>query len=137
MRVATKSLRTVIISACVSSWVIGHPIAASSQVASFDCTKTTTAAEAAICRVPSLGAKDVEMATLYRTLATVHPTVSGMAYREFRDDLKDHQIDWLKNVRNACKEDVACLHNAYDQRINALSSTITRNLGLTYGETCD
>jgi uncharacterized protein len=135
MRVTTKSIPIVIISGCISSWVITYPIAASGQVASFECAKPAIAAEAAICRVPSLGAKDVEMATLYRILITVHPARSGMAYREFRDDLRNRQADWIKNIRNACKDDVACLHQAYDQRINTLSSTITKNLRLTYGET--
>jgi uncharacterized protein len=137
MGVATKSIPTVVTSACISGWIISYPIAASAQVASFECAKAATAAESAICRVPSLGAKDVEMATLYRILVTVHPARSGMAYREFRDDLRDRQADWIKNIRNGCKGDVACLHQAYDQRINALSSTIIKNLGLTYGKTFD
>ena len=137
MRVASRNLPKAMIGACVSSWLMCFPIAASAQVASFECAKSATAAESAICRVPSLGAKDVEMATLYRVLVTVHPARSGMAYREFRDDLRGRQTDWIKNIRNACKDDVACLHQAYDQRINALSSTITKNLGLTYGKTVD
>jgi uncharacterized protein len=137
MRVATKNLAKVIIGAGVSSWLMCHPIAASAQVASFECVKAATAAESAICRVPSLGAKDVEMATLYRILVTVHPVRSGMAYREFRDGLRGRQTDWIKNIRNACEDNVACLHQAYDQRIDALTSTIIKNLGLTYGKTFD
>jgi len=134
MGVATKCCLTVLISAGVSGWVIGYPNAASAQVASFDCAKAATAAEATICRVSSLGAKDVELTTLYRILVTVHPTPGGMAYREFRDDQQDRQTKWLNNVRNACEDRVACLHEAYDQRIKALSATIIENVGLTYGE---
>jgi uncharacterized protein len=135
MRVATKSL--VAVSVCISSWVIGYPLPASAQIASFECANTAIPAEAAICRVASLGAKDVEMATLYRILVTVHPAQAGMAFREFRDDLHDSQTNWLKHVRNACKDNVACLHQSYDRRINALTATITETLGLTYGRRFD
>jgi uncharacterized protein len=136
MREATKSI-TAFISACLASWIAGYPIAASAQVASFECARAAIEAEATICRVASLGAKDVELATLYRVLVTVHPARSGMAYREFRDNQRDRQTEWLKKVRDACKDDVDCLLQAYDRRIKALSSTIIENLGLTFGQNAD
>jgi uncharacterized protein len=134
MRLATKSL--VAVSACVSSWLICYPIPASAQIASFECAKTAIPAEAAICRIASLGAKDVEMATLYRILVMVHPAQAGMSLRELRDDLHDSQTNWLI-VRNACEDDAACLRHSYDRRINALTATITENVGLTYGRMFD
>ncbi|VFU06912.1 lysozyme inhibitor LprI family protein [Methylocella tundrae] len=121
----------------VSAWLIGGSLTASAQVASFDCAKAATSTEVAICREPLLGAKDIKMAAYYQILVSVEPAWSGMAYREFRDNQHDLQANWVTQARNACEGDVACLELAYDRRIDELTSTIAKSLGLTYGRMCD
>ncbi len=117
--------------------LIAAPAGAHAQVASFDCAKAAVPAELAICQTPSLGAKDVKMAAFYEILETAAPAWAGMAYREFRDNQRDLQANWITETRNACQGDIACLQQAYDKRIDELSSTITKTLGLTYGRMCD
>lgn len=123
------------LSACVLS--LGLHSTAQAQVASFDCAKASTPTEHTICSMPSLGAKDVRMATIYQILQTVSPAVSGMVFREFRGGIQEQQVKWLKRERDICNEDRACLEQAYDQRIAALQKTLKENVGLTYGRMCD
>lgn len=120
----------------VCAWLAAaSPVSA--QVASFDCADVASPAETAICREPSLGAKDVRMAAFYQVLEEAAPAWSGMAYREFRDAERDRQAAWIANERAACGGDIACLERAYDARIAELRSTIAKSLGLTYGRMCD
>lgn len=111
--------------------------ATQAQVASFDCARAATATERTICATPALGEKDVRMATYYQILQEVRPAVSGMVFREFRGHIRQEQKDWLTQQRNVCRDDAACLEQAYDRRIGALRDTIAKNLGLTYGRMCD
>jgi uncharacterized protein len=115
----------------VCAWVAAMPLPCSAQVASFDCAKAASPAEAAICREPSLGAKDLRMAAYYQVLEDAAPAWAGMAYREFRDGERQRQADWLTKERDACEGALACLQQAYDRRIAELMSTIAKNLGLT------
>ncbi len=77
------------------------------------------------------------MAAYYQLLQTAAPAWSGMAYREFRDNQRDLQASWIKLARNACGAEVACLERAYDRRLEELTGTIAKSLGLTYGRMCD
>ncbi len=122
---------------CVSAWLIGSVAVASAQVAGFDCAKAANPTEAAVCHDPSLGANDVKMTAYYQILETVNPAFSGMAYREFRDNLRDEQSQWMTQERNACNGDAGCLAQAYDRRNDQLLSMITKTLGVTYGRMCD
>ncbi|ACK49000.1 conserved hypothetical protein [Methylocella silvestris BL2] len=115
----------------------GLPATAAAQMASFDCARAELPAEKAICSVPALGARDIKMAAYYQVLTSVEPAWSGMAYREFRDNQRELQANWASKIRNVCAEDVACLSEAYDRRIDELTSTIGKSLGLTYGRMCD
>jgi uncharacterized protein len=121
----------------VCAWLAAAPAPCLAQIASFDCAKATNPAEAAICREPALGAKDIRLAAYYQVLEEAAPAWSGMAYREFRDAQRERQSDWLKKERDACGGDLTCLQQAYDSRIAELTSTIAKNLGLTYGQMCD
>jgi hypothetical protein len=121
----------------VATWTMGLHVSAHAQVASFDCAKAATPTEHAICSTPSLGAKDVRMATYYEVLQHASPAVSGMAYREFRDNIHDEQTNWLKRQRDVCKRDASCLEQTYDQRIKALRDTLMKNVAVTYGRMCD
>ncbi|PNG27947.1 lysozyme inhibitor LprI family protein [Methylocella silvestris] len=111
--------------------------AAPAQTASFDCAKAALPAEKTICSVPALEARDIKMAAYYQILTDVEPAWSGMAYREFRDNQRELQANWASKIRNVCAQDVACLGEAYDRRIDELASTIGKSLGLTYGRMCD
>jgi uncharacterized protein len=126
-----------VVALLVASSLVAWPLAATAQIASFDCAKTASATEAAICREPSLGAKDIRMAAYYQILEDVAPAWSGMAYREFRDAERQRQADWIAKQRDPCAGDLACLQQAYDRRIAELMSTLAKNLGLTYGRMCD
>ena len=118
--------------------VAGALLAASAglhaQVASFDCGKAATPTEHAICASPQLGRKDVIAATYYQLLLRLKPAVAGMAYREFYDNLRTQQAQWLRHDRDACGADTACLGRSYDQRIAALLKTYDDNAGLTFGQ---
>jgi uncharacterized protein len=98
---------------------------ASAQVASYDCAKAATATEHAICASPSLGRKDVIVASYYDLLLHLKPAIPGMAYREFDDRLRGEQQQFLA-TRNACGADTACLEKHYDVRLAALRQTAVR-----------
>ncbi|MBF0462382.1 MAG: DUF1311 domain-containing protein [Magnetococcales bacterium] len=60
---------------------------------------------------------DAELTRLDEQLGTVYKQATGQAAD--RDLLKKQQLDWLRQVRNPCPT-VACLTEAYRQRISAL-----------------
>lgn len=126
-----------VLNSLVAGFLTALPLACSAQAASFDCAKAASPVETAICREPSLGAKDIRMAAFYQVLETTAPAWSGMAYREFRDSERQRQADWIAKERDPCGDSIACLQQAYDKRIEELLSTIGKNLGLTYGRMCD
>lgn len=72
---------------------------------SFDCAKASSKVEKLICSDKSLSDTDAMLAEDYKALLAI------------TDDkgVKQRQLAWLKNVRNACN-DVACLKKAYDAR---------------------
>jgi uncharacterized protein len=98
---------------------------AAAQVASYDCAKADTATEHVICASPSLGRKDVIVATYYDVLLHLKPATAGMAYREFDDMLRDQQRKFLV-ARDACGANTACLAQRYDERMTALRTTADR-----------
>jgi uncharacterized protein len=112
------------------------PCAVHAQVASFNCAKAATPTEKAICQTPSLGAKDIRMATYFQVLQDAPPGVGGMGYREFRDGARTDQVAWVRQKRNTCQGDVGCLESAYDRRLDALRKLLADNLALTYGQRC-
>ncbi len=79
--------------------------------ASFDCTKAATWVEKAICADPELSQLDVDLNRYY--------LVATNALEESRTCLKADQLQWLKTVRNACKEK-ECLKAAYLNRLSEL-----------------
>lgn len=107
------------------------------QVASFDCRKAATPAERAVCATPDLGRKDVVVSTYYELLLRLKPASGGMAYREFADRVRDEQRQWLRDGRDACAGNVACLGRAYDARLATLAKTLDDNAALTFGRTMD
>lgn len=107
------------------------------QVASFDCGKASTPTERAICTAPELGRKDVTVAAYYQLLLRLKPAAAGMAYREFDDQVRAGQRQWLQGERDACRSDRRCLDRAYDRRIDALLKTFDANAALTFGRALD
>lgn len=132
-----KTERSIMQLLCGAVMLAGSWQAAHAQVASFDCAKAVTSTEKAICATPSLGAKDVRMASYYDVLQDIQPAVSGMVFREFRGYQRRQQAVWLKTVRDACGDRIDCLERAYDDRLLALKDVMAKNLGLTYGRMCD
>ncbi len=88
--------------------------AQSAQAASFDCGKAQTKVEKLICSDSSIGELDDEMSTAYQ-----------WALMRAKDKQKviEAQRRWLK-ARDACKEDSACLWNAYPTRIRELEALV-------------
>ncbi|WP_114238772.1 lysozyme inhibitor LprI family protein [Dyella sp. C9] len=112
-------------------------LAVHAQVASFDCRKATTLAERTVCATPALGRKDIAVATYYEVLLRLKPGASGMAYREFDDTIRDGQREWLQGQRDACGAELACLQRAYDERLDALRTSLDANAALTFGRSLD
>jgi uncharacterized protein len=92
------------------------------QTASYTCADASTATERAICASPELGRKDIVVSTYYDVLLRLKPAIPGMAYREFRDRLRNDQQQFLA-ARDACGADGACLNQRYDDRLTALRAT--------------
>ena len=104
---------------------------ATAQVASYDCTNAATATEHAICASPSLGRKDVIVATYYDLLLHLKPATGGMAYREFDDQLRGEQQQFLA-TRNACGANTNCLEKRYDDRLEVLRKTADRHAATVF-----
>ena len=109
---------------------------AHAQVASFDCAKAGTATEHAICATPSLGKKDIVLATYYDLLLNLSPAVGGMAYREFDDQVRDDQRNWVKSRRDPCQGNAGCLQRAYDERLAAMRKLLNDDAAMTFGRRC-
>jgi len=85
---------------------------------SFDCAKASSKVEKLICSDKNLSDTDAMLAEDYKALLAT------------TDDkgVKQRQLAWLKNVRNACN-DVACLQKAYDARGDELMRERARSKG--------
>jgi uncharacterized protein len=83
---------------------------------SFNCARARTFVEKAICRSPTLSAKDRRMSRMY-----FHDLATTQQYGEADDvwQLKEDQRLWLAR-RDRCQT-VGCLQAAYDQRIEELT----------------
>ena len=85
--------------------------------ASFDCKKASTFIESTICN-------DIELSKLDEQLA--------ITYKKVRDslsdktDLKNEQLDWLKNNRNKCMS-LECLKTSYTNRVLYLTNYDNRD----------
>jgi len=83
---------------------------------SYDCTKTLTEVENAICHVDSLAHLDVELSALYKSLLAKLPGPEREAFRE-------EQRQWLVTRDKQCapyKGWVGCLADLYQKRIAEL-----------------
>jgi uncharacterized protein len=122
-------MKTARLNTLLASLLLIGPAAA--QVASYDCANATAATERAICASPSLGRKDVIVATYYDLLLNLKPATAGMAYREFDDRLRDEQRQFLV-TRNACGANTNCLEKSYDVRLAVLRKTVDRNAAVVF-----
>ena len=81
------------------------------SAAAFDCAKAATHVEKAICANPELSQLDIHLHSYY---------LSAMyELEESKACLKTDQLQWLKTVRNVCKDN-ACLKTAYLNRLSEL-----------------
>jgi uncharacterized protein YecT (DUF1311 family) len=82
--------------------------------ASFDCKKAKTEIEKMICSDGEASQFDEELARKYKKALTL---VS------YKDQMKKQQQEWIKTLRNACKDET-CLQREYRDRIAAMNSTL-------------
>ena len=83
------------------------------QAASFDCAKATTPTEKLICANPRVSDLDEYLGRYY--------SAARAALGRGGACLVPNQREWLRRVRNACK-DAACLENSYLQRLAELDA---------------
>jgi uncharacterized protein len=79
--------------------------------ASFDCSKSATFIEHAICGDKNLSKLDDQLGRAYQ---------KAIEADSEPDEVKAEQQNWLVNVRNACP-DKKCLRNSYEARLKALT----------------
>jgi len=99
-----------------AAFLLTSGLALAGDYAPLDCSKARTPTEKTICASYKLGQDEARMATLF-SIAT---SLVGMGQR---GAIQDEQRDWLK-ARDACGGTLACLANAYDERIKTLNSVI-------------
>ena len=87
--------------------------------AGFDCRKASTLVEQLICRDKKLSALDDQMASAFK---------SGKTTSDDPERLRLEQRRWIENIRDACTS-LDCLYNAYDARLDELTSGGTRSGG--------
>ncbi|MEO8019622.1 MAG: hypothetical protein ABI769_17565 [Pseudomonadota bacterium] len=97
-------MRPILIVALWCSATVAH-------AASFDCARAETATEKAICASPRVSDLDEYLGRYYRAARAA--LGNGGAC------LAPNQRDWLRSVRNACK-DAACLERVYLSRLAEL-----------------
>lgn len=79
---------------------------------SFDCAKTSTAAERLICSNQQLSSLDVQLLQAYR---------KALSRTATKDSLKASQNEWIKNQRDTCST-AECMISAYHARIQSLDA---------------
>jgi uncharacterized protein len=92
-------------------------VSSSAEAASFNCAKAKTADEIAICQTQILSDLDTQMATLYGVRMQI-PMLMGA-----KGAAQDEQRAFLA-ARGACGGTVACIQQAYLNRIAVLSQAI-------------
>lgn len=104
-------IRTLLLAALLAA------ATAPAEAASFPCDKAEAPDETAICAHLPLNDRDVEMATRFEILRATLP-MGGNA------KLREDQEAWLKE-RRTCGSDVACLTQAYDDRLKTLRAVFS------------
>lgn len=93
-------------------------LCAPADAASFNCGRAATPTEYAICGDQTLSDLDMKMATLFAVRMEI-PMLMGA-----RGAAQDEQRTWVAG-RDTCGGNVACLTQAYRQRIGELNRTIS------------
>jgi uncharacterized protein len=107
--------------------LLGNLLAAAplARAASFDCAKAKAAVEKMICSDAALSELDGRLASAYRRAL-------GLASNP--EPLKAGQRSWLTTERRKCA-DVACLKQAYQQRLTALEAAAPPGKEISYSFT--
>ena len=95
--------------------------AGSADAAGFDCSKAAAPDERAVCANPALSALDSEMTGLWYAYSRVPMLMGGNGERQTEAE------EFLAR-RRKCGSDVACLKQAYDERIATLQSNVTASM---------
>jgi uncharacterized protein len=85
---------------------------------SFDCKRAKNSNEKLICESSELSELDQKMSTLFDDLVK-------QLNRSDREELRQHQHKWLKE-RIDCGDDFLCTKTAYSQRIDRLTSVLSK-----------
>ena len=110
-------MKTLSVAFVAGSCVAGLAMSSSAKAASFDCTKAKTADEVAICKTQILSDLDTQMAALYGVRMQI-PMLMGA-----KGAAQDEQRTFLAE-RGACGGNVACIQQAYLNRIAVLNQAI-------------
>lgn len=89
-----------------------------SLAASFICTNAATEVEKMICKEKLLSLKDEQLDKIYQDV---------LKEPKYKTEQKANQRQWIKSVRNSCK-DSSCLNNVYDERILELQELTIQGL---------
>ncbi|UQS12530.1 lysozyme inhibitor LprI family protein [Pseudomonas sp. HS6] len=91
-----------------------------------DCTKAVSVVENAICASEGLRKLDGQMGAIYRQFMNAAP--------QAQTEIKKAQREWLKE-RNQCAEDVSCLNQRYQDRLQVLNAQWSDALAYQPAET--
>jgi uncharacterized protein len=95
---------------------LGLPLA--TQPAGFDCAKASTPVEQLICNNPELSELDTKLSVRYEQALVLRSSNQPA--------LRKQQREWLRNVRNKCK-DTVCLTSAYRKRFEWTTTNGKKN----------
>lgn len=95
--------------------------AAAATAAGFDCSRAASPDEVAVCANPQLSALDSEMTGLWFAYSRV-PMLMGSSGNRHDD------AEAFLARRKACGSDVACLTQAYQERIAQLQKQISESM---------
>lgn len=91
-------------------------LSTTSFAASFDCKKSSTLVEKAICSNPKLSKLDDSLAKAYK---------QALDKAGDRASLQAEQRDWLSKIRNPCRHE-ACIQEAYQVRLAELDVNVSQ-----------
>ncbi len=105
---------------CLCTLMIIFLIPSGILAASFDCSKVTSEVEKLICGNDELSKLDESLNNSY---------LQALEWKDVKDKIIKSQRQWLKNVRNVCK-DAECLKSAYETRIKELGLSSSHGIAI-------
>lgn len=113
-REETDMKKTTIAAAMLTGWLLTGAVG-SASAQSFACMGRLSIDELAVCDNASLRDADERVAAAYTRLLDILKRTD----RGFIPEVRQHQRDFLA-ARKACRADVACIQDAYDEQYTFL-----------------